>query len=253
MDKANFASALWIDTCIKGATVAFLKSTSNGFVVEGVASLLQSFGSAGALHGLVDGLLHAAGIKISGVEALILSRGPGSFTGIKIGSAFGYGLAQGLGRTAVYDIAPLLAMGLRHQSVGEAKAATAWFLPATRTEGYALIAMPGQAPRMVAVDCQSTLALRGQDGFPVPEDSVVWPGLVSHMLLPWPQLETSVLALGSTLAGGRSLAYWQNELVESVAWALDERPDLLRLSDRPDPLYMRQSAPQERLRKDKGK
>ncbi len=252
MDKVNFTTALWIDTCLKGATVALLKSSSNGFVVEGIASLLQSFGSAGALHGLIDGLLNAVGIKIAGIEALILSRGPGSFTGIKIGSAFGYGLAQGLGRTAVYDIAPLLAMGLRHQSMGEAKGSTAWFLPATRTEGYAVMAMPGQDPRMVAVDCQNTISLRGQDGVSVLWNPADCPGMVSHMLLPWPQLETSLMALGATPSTGHSLAYWQNELVESVAWALDERPELLRLSERPDPLYLRQSAPQERLRKDKG-
>ena len=50
---------------------------------------------------MLDEIVRAAGIDLNDVDAIAISRGPGSFTGLRIGSATAKGLGQALGKPLV--------------------------------------------------------------------------------------------------------------------------------------------------------
>lgn len=92
----------------------------------------------------VDLLVEDAGVDRKDVSAVVVSRGPGSFTGIRSGLATAEGLAAGLGcRVLAYD--SLLAQAARVEGPGEVSAAQ----PGRRGEVYAQAfeLFEDQAPR----------------------------------------------------------------------------------------------------------
>ncbi len=92
----------------------------------------------------VDLLVEDAGVDREELSTVIVSRGPGSFTGIRSGLATAAGLAAGLGcRVLAYD--SLLAQAARVDGPGEVWAAQ----PGRRGEVYAraFVLDQGQAPK----------------------------------------------------------------------------------------------------------
>lgn len=82
---------LSIDSAGKTAAVA---------VSEGETILAEGFADAGLTHSqmllpLVDETLKKAGISLKEIEAFAVTNGPGSFTGLRIGSALVKGMALG--------------------------------------------------------------------------------------------------------------------------------------------------------------
>ena len=64
------------------------------------------------LHLLIDDLLHEAGVAKTDLTAIAVGRGPGSFTGLRIGTSAAKGMCAGLGLPL---LAPSPLMGLRHR------------------------------------------------------------------------------------------------------------------------------------------
>lgn len=83
---------LAIDTSTETCSVAI--QTSNGQIVE--ASHSQSTHHAQAILPLIEGLLKKANLKLSDIQDILVSIGPGSFTGVRAGIATAQGLAYGL-------------------------------------------------------------------------------------------------------------------------------------------------------------
>ncbi len=46
---------------------------------------------------MIEELLHAAGVSLSGLDAVVLGNGPGSFTGMRIGASVAQGICYGAG------------------------------------------------------------------------------------------------------------------------------------------------------------
>ncbi|MEN8164152.1 MAG: tRNA (adenosine(37)-N6)-threonylcarbamoyltransferase complex dimerization subunit type 1 TsaB [Acidobacteriota bacterium] len=99
------------------------------------------------LMAAVDLLIEDGGIDRGELSTVVVSRGPGSFTGIRSGLATAAGLAAGLGcRVLAYD--SLLALAARIEGPGEVWAAQ----PGRRGEVYAqgFVLDQGQAPKASA-------------------------------------------------------------------------------------------------------
>lgn len=83
---------LALDTCTEKCSVALL---SEGRIGAELSLKVQS-GHAGMLLKLIDSLLDMAGCPPANVDLIAVGRGPGSFTGIRIGIATAKGLATAL-------------------------------------------------------------------------------------------------------------------------------------------------------------
>ncbi len=103
---------LSIDSAGKTAAIA---------LTEGKELLAEGFADAGLTHSqmllpLVDQTLKKAGIPLGEVEAFAVTSGPGSFTGLRIGSALVKGMA--LGRPC-YPVPTLMALACNERASGK--------------------------------------------------------------------------------------------------------------------------------------
>ena len=64
----------------------------------------------------LEAFLKGAGVELRQLSGIAVGRGPGSYTGLRVGIAAGLGLARGLGIPAV-SVDTLEAMALRHQGL----------------------------------------------------------------------------------------------------------------------------------------
>lgn len=69
---------------------------------------------AEVLWGELEAFLQEAGVKLRELEGIAVGRGPGSYTGLRVGIAAGLGLARGLG-VPVAGVETLEATALRYQ------------------------------------------------------------------------------------------------------------------------------------------
>jgi len=83
---------LALDTCTDRCSASLL---SEGRILAELSIKVQS-GHAGMLLKLIDSLLEMAGCPPATVDLIAVGRGPGSFTGIRIGIATAKGLATAL-------------------------------------------------------------------------------------------------------------------------------------------------------------
>jgi tRNA threonylcarbamoyladenosine biosynthesis protein TsaB len=102
---------LSVDSAGKTAAVA---------LTEGATVLAEGFADAGLTHSqmllpLVDETLKKAGSALSEVDAFAVTSGPGSFTGLRIGSALVKGMA--LGRPC-YPVPTLMALACNERESG---------------------------------------------------------------------------------------------------------------------------------------
>ena len=81
---------LAIETCTEACSAAVW---SNGDLIE--ESLLEPRVHAARLLSLIDTVLARADFKVNQLDAIAVGRGPGSFTGVRIGIATAQGLALG--------------------------------------------------------------------------------------------------------------------------------------------------------------
>jgi tRNA threonylcarbamoyladenosine biosynthesis protein TsaB len=108
----------------------------------------ENMGAVAAIARLGGEALAAAGIAPKQLAGLAVATGPGSFTGIKVGLAFAYGLAAGIPKLPMLGLSALecAASNLASDGFG---GVFALFLPATRTHGYWTVA--GEVSRPAAL------------------------------------------------------------------------------------------------------
>ncbi len=139
----------------------------------------------------VSELLDEAGIALSSLSGIVVVRGPGSFTGIRIGVSAAKGLAEGLA-VPVIAISRLALLAARAPGEGEVLA----LLDAGRAEFYAGLFRPGVA-------AEETLLTR-EELLRVMEDARV-PALVCEErvggALPGARMVAAPTAVEALLAG----------------------------------------------------
>ncbi len=102
-------TALAIAACGPRLEVALLSPAASA---PGLVALAGPTPRSDLVMAAVDLLLRAAGLERSGLEGVVASRGPGSFTGVRVALATAQGLAVGLGVRA-HGYSSLLAQAAR--------------------------------------------------------------------------------------------------------------------------------------------
>ena len=172
---------LFVDATLQGVSLGLAEirmGTPPRFVAIGAH--FDNARSTAALHSMTNTLLQTAGWDLSSLTTVVAARGPGSFTGIKVGLAFAQALANGLNDSlklvGVSGLMALAAAGPRD---------CLWLLPATRHEGYAAYCRQDSLPQTLLLDATQG-SLRWRDAATRhPAGSLDWVRQW-HMVAAWP-------------------------------------------------------------------
>jgi len=238
---------LVIDTSLQGITIGLARQEGKAFkILEIYGSSLPQEATA-RLPELCQRVLHQHNANLSGIGALVVSHGPGSFTGIKIGLSFAAGWKRAGTAIKVYGVSSFQA--LFKQIPTEAFTFRSLLLPATQTAGYfALRENSGLKadPHLGVLDLSAATAASLVDATGLAVKDVAsaelgpalilgaWPRLetwLSSQKIPWKGLETDTLYKAVVTGMLEEFIAKSNELSEA---------DL-------KPIYLRKSAPEEKL------
>src|SRR5690606_25067546 len=102
-----------IETSSKNCSVTLAKN-GNSVIVKEIAE--QNFSHSEKLHLFIDEVLKQAGISYKELSAIALSKGPGSYTGLRIGASTAKGLCFALDIPLIaLDSLQLLALQVNHK------------------------------------------------------------------------------------------------------------------------------------------
>jgi len=88
---------LAIDSALAACAAALLR---DGHALAAISEPMER-GHAERLASLVDELARGAGVAFADVDRIVVTVGPGSFTGVRVGLSFARGLALALGKPCV--------------------------------------------------------------------------------------------------------------------------------------------------------
>ena len=167
------AFSLVIDTSICGLRFGLVADGADEATWLG--GIDEAQGSAARLTGILNDGLKVCGLTAHAIKRTLVSCGPGSFTGIRVGIAFARGLSAGREMAAVgCSSLSLYAAALCYRRGGP----VAVYLPATRSAGYVVVAHSPDDLRMQPIsveDCSEFLADFPEDFFIVIAGG--WPAL----------------------------------------------------------------------------
>lgn len=124
-----------------------------------------------------EALLAQAGIAKSQIDAIAVGRGPGAFTGVRLGVAIAQGIALGLDRPAV-PVSTLASLAMRAVALGAGEGESVLAAIDARMNevyiaGYRLT-REHDALRPMPTDIEQVLA---PDAVPLPHDASAWFGV----------------------------------------------------------------------------
>lgn len=145
---------LIVDTSIHGAAVGLVSAENTGaeLVFSDIASEIMD--SARQLPLLVERGLSQIEAQFCDIRGIIISQGPGSFTGIRVGLSYAFGLSRGLNDStgSVIPIAGVSSLVVLAESWAmNSKADVAVFLPSTKKSGYVAVVVDGKS-KLLAID-----------------------------------------------------------------------------------------------------
>lgn len=150
---------LAIDTAAEWCAACFLEDGSGR--VLGLEARDIGKGHAEALMGVIATALERAGASYRDVEAIAVSVGPGSFTGVRIGVATARGLALAL-KVPATSVTTLAALAFEAEPLARGRPVLA-VLDARRDELYAALYGPDGAVRAAPaiLDLKAAVSLAG--------------------------------------------------------------------------------------------
>ena len=235
--------ALIVDTSIHGAAVALY-----GFGEFKLRDVELSQGvtdSARLLPSMVRNLLARNGMRLSDIHSLVVSRGPGSFTGIRVGISFVLGVYEGIKETGTsVKLAGTSSLQcLAEEDYKAHLAPTAIFLASTKTTGYVATGN-GHGSSVLPVDC-ANFAMHASEWF---APDVRW-----RIIGDWPQL----VDLNHKRAGSGAIETLEVEMVVnqcllSMGRKIDDwmSQDWIKFSQT-DAIYLRKSSVEEKAEQEK--
>lgn len=244
---------LILDTTIRGAFAAVVNCQSDIKKNEILSFCHRSVNRAAAagVSDLVSEVLRGSQLSWNDIQLFTVGHGPGSFTGIKIGLAFAYGVKRARPELALCGSSALSALA-------EMRPGRIWFLPATRSQGYASFSEKGEPAQEWIVDLKpkekedSEITLLNADDRK-PFDWRSLGELKLESVLPWPLLESLAAQHSLAISSQWQLSGLCTEIAMGMAvsvfqrWPIEVNQTLL-----PQPQYLRRSAPEEALAAKKG-
>ena len=226
---------LIIDTSIRGAAVGLLRPGEKKLAFFEVSEDIKD--SARQLPLMVKRGLEDLCATSRDVGALVVSQGPGSFTGIRVGLAFAYGFSLGLNDSAsnqnlrVLGASSLLV--LAESTAIRERCDVVVFLPATKTSGYAAIVQNGVS-RMLPVDLSSASF---SEGFPK-----YW-----MVIGDWAQLVSSADLLGARISAVIDAKAASEMVLKCLADLVTEGRAVNWSKEIPEAIYLRKSSVEEKF------
>lgn len=129
---------LLLDCSLPGVAVAITDAESGRCLSSEMT--LPKDGSSTLLAPMVQSVVKKSHMSFAEIIGIAVGIGPGSFTGIRMGLAFAYGLKAALPQVQVAGISSLQAMAASKKGRG-----AVWILAGTRNQGF--LAQEDQAPR----------------------------------------------------------------------------------------------------------
>lgn len=239
---------LVIETALRGAALAFAEwDETSPTKIRAQAYFTEAHAATAAMHQLWEQIQQDSGWTLNDLDAVVVDRGPGSFTGVKVGIAFAQALRFGMG-----DQLPCMGLiGIVARANSEP--GHLFILPANRSQGFFALKKEGEA--------QTLLGLLQLDGgiryFTVERESLA-PSMVSAsrriLLQGWPEFEKICKEEGSSLTTDDSetvLRHAIRHLIEESRRRIHSQGGIL--NDSIEPLYISYSAPEEKLLAQKAK
>ena len=151
---------LIIDTSIFGAGIALFGRASQS--LEYIQTSADIADSARELPLMIEAGLRGLRLDRWAIDQVLVSQGPGSFTGIRVGMAYAFGFIAGRklsgeGSPIISGVSSIacLARKLASETGGNSMV----FLPATKTSGYGVLVEGGDL-KILSLDCLSPETLR---------------------------------------------------------------------------------------------
>jgi tRNA threonylcarbamoyladenosine biosynthesis protein TsaB len=139
---------LSLDTTTRAGSAAVLRDDDTLAILDGDAA--RTHGER--LPGELETVLRLAGVSLADINLLAVARGPGAFTGLRIGLAAMQGLAMVTGRPVV-GVSALDALAVAaFEALGLDQARVAAWIDAARGEIFAalydIVSRPGEVPSL---------------------------------------------------------------------------------------------------------
>ena len=232
---------LIIDTTIRGAGVGLVERSGVG-VGELVATAFcyDSYSSGSIIPSLTKSVLDSGKVTIDSLNGILVAKGPGTFTGIKIGLSYVAGISGG-------GTIPLMGVSSLESYVRQQQAETpvSCFLPATKSHGFASIFLPDGSIASYIVECSEKLSLFTENRVQeVSTDLVAESSAV--IVLPWGRAKDCLEKIGVDTVEVKwpeMAMRFMNVLAREAIFAEEASFG----GAMPEPFYLRKSAPEERL------
>lgn len=234
---------LFVDTCIHGANIAIadLESSQDDFWMK---SHGEKYGSATSLSQLWQEGLKELDIKYNELDAIAVSVGPGSFTGIKIGLSWCYGVEAANAAKIKWLSLSSIEEAVNFWYLKQAQTYTL-FLPSTKTHGY--IAYKNSDMEQA----QSCLVDTGSMQTPWGSVAALCEGAEVLWGADWPQMQAQL-----SLATEQKKSLLSKELLDAAMRGMIHKgkrtPEEQLMSEAPQAKYLRKSTAEENLAKKKG-
>lgn len=232
-------NTLLVDTTLVGFALGLAEVEGSRVSLKWQKCFCERYGAAQYLVSALQDGLASCGIEAAEIDLVVVGKGPGSFTGIKIGLSFAAGLYAGNTNIDFCGVSSLAMLGLGiEKSKGlDLQAKTSVAIKATKDHGFCSFAA-SRFSELSDFTC-SSLKLEDADH----------PCLKSGQIFVvdrWHELES--------LASNKGLVTTQLEVEETLKLVLSGMVVYLQKSplatkSPPGPCYMKKSTAEERLEK----
>jgi tRNA threonylcarbamoyladenosine biosynthesis protein TsaB len=233
---------LIIDTSIIGVSMAIADMSPGGALIWSKLHP-ENMGSVPAVGSMLQEGLAAAGLTVEQIAGICVSHGPGSFTGIKVGLAFAFGIR--LARATPLPMLGVSALEAALTQIAQERSSELLrlFLPATRTHGFMATLKTGSAEAQLVEAGSAALAAElGTSS----NDSI------NLVFRDWPLLlDTAGTGGAGTLAGKPTEIIDEIRMCNAAVYGMAETarknwPHGFR-DENPEPRYLRLSTAEEKL------